>query len=164
MAGLENYTRAGEAGSQTAGGRHGQTRCAYPGCAAATERPETDGWTWFTDLTPGWERPPPAGYVIQTACSDLDAVVHASETAVSVANRPCRATCGAVGMALAAADRTAFPSTRTLVLRGSRVAVAGSIACARRRLEARSRGSQTALGPDTCRRYRKIPSSAAPSE
>ena len=40
-------------------------RCAYPGCAAATERPETDGW--FTDLTPGWERPPPAGYVIQTA-------------------------------------------------------------------------------------------------
>ena len=107
---------------------------------------------------------PPAGYVIQTACSDLDAVVHASETAVSVANRPCRATCDAVGMALAAADRTAFPSTRTLVLRGSRVAVAGSIACARRRLEARSRGSQTALGPDTCRRYRKIPSSAAPSE
>src|SRR6516225_11528908 len=98
------------------------------------------------------------------SCSDLDAVVHASETAVSVANRPCRATCGAVGMALAAADRTAFPSTRTLVLRGSRVAVAGSIACARRRLEARSRGSQTALGPDTCRRYRKIPSSAAPSE
>jgi len=138
-------------------------RCAYPGCAAATERPETDGWTWFTDLTPGWERPPPAGYVIQTACSDLDAVVHASETAVSVANRPCRATCDAVGMALAAADQRAFPSTRTLVLRGSRVADAGSSACAGRRRGARSSGFQMAHGRGTCRRCRRTAQSGARS-
>ena len=106
---------------------------------------------------------PPAGYVIQTACSDLDAVVHASETAVSVANRPCRATCDAVGMALAAADQRAFPSTRTLVLRGSRVADAGSSACAGRRRGARSSGFQMAHGRGTCRRCRRTAQSGARS-
>jgi hypothetical protein len=28
-------------------------RCTYPGCAAATERPSTDGWTWFQALPSG---------------------------------------------------------------------------------------------------------------
>jgi len=25
-------------------------RCTYPGCAATTARPATDGWTWFQDM------------------------------------------------------------------------------------------------------------------
>jgi len=29
------------------------TRCTYPGCAAATERTSTSGWSWFQDLAPG---------------------------------------------------------------------------------------------------------------
>jgi len=32
-------------------------RCTYPGCAATTARPATDGWKWFQDLT----APGPAG-------------------------------------------------------------------------------------------------------
>jgi hypothetical protein len=28
-------------------------QCTYPGCASATERPATDGWTWFQDLASG---------------------------------------------------------------------------------------------------------------
>ena len=28
-------------------------RCTYPGCAAATERPSTDVWTWFEDSALG---------------------------------------------------------------------------------------------------------------
>jgi hypothetical protein len=27
-----------------------RTRCAYPGCTAATETPGVEGWTWFQDL------------------------------------------------------------------------------------------------------------------
>jgi hypothetical protein len=27
--------------------------CTYPGCAATTDQPARDGWTWFEDLASG---------------------------------------------------------------------------------------------------------------
>jgi len=43
----------GKARQATKAGGSMSTQCSYPGCAAATERPASDGWTWFQDLTPG---------------------------------------------------------------------------------------------------------------
>ncbi len=46
-------------------------QCTYPGCASATERPFTDGWTWFQDLAPGL----PDGFYCPAHSAAIEAVV-----------------------------------------------------------------------------------------
>jgi hypothetical protein len=46
-------------------------QCTYPGCASATGRPFTDGWTWFQDLAPGL----PDGFYCPAHSAAIEAVV-----------------------------------------------------------------------------------------